>query len=57
MDKFETKDMCELNRNTIDIMFDFIFSGSRQLCVADSYGYIQIKILRKLVPLFKIWII
>lgn len=29
MDKFEILDMCEMNRNTIDIIFDFSFSGSR----------------------------
>ncbi|CAD8119813.1 unnamed protein product [Paramecium sonneborni] len=57
MDEFETLDTCELNRNTIDIMFDFSFCGSRQFCIADTHGFIPISILSKLVPLFKLWII
>lgn len=34
-----------MNDSTIDIMFDFSFSGSRNLCVADAHGLIPINIL------------
>ena len=38
MNKFEIGDNCEMNRNTIDIMFDNFFSGSRSLAIADVHG-------------------
>ena len=50
-------DTCKLNENTIDIMFDFCFSGSRNLAVADVHGSIPIEIMIKILPLFKFCII
>ncbi|CAD8160471.1 unnamed protein product [Paramecium pentaurelia] len=56
-EKFETQDTCQLNNNTIDIMFDTQFNGSRNLSVADAHGQIPIDILIKILPLFQLWII
>ncbi|CAK77667.1 unnamed protein product (macronuclear) [Paramecium tetraurelia] len=56
-EKFETQDTCQLNNNTIDIMFDTQFNGSRNFCVADAHGQIPIDILIKILPLFRLWII
>lgn len=50
-------DNCELNQNTIDIMFDYCFSGSRTLAIADVHGMIPFEIMIKILPLFKLWII
>ncbi|CAK82859.1 unnamed protein product (macronuclear) [Paramecium tetraurelia] len=56
-EKFETQDICQLNNNTIDIMFDTQFNGSRNFSVADAHGLIPIEILVKILPLFRMWII
>ncbi|CAD8068942.1 unnamed protein product [Paramecium primaurelia] len=56
-DKFEISDDNYLNKQTIDIMYDFEFSGSRNLSVADVHGFIPFEILDDILPLFKLWII
>ncbi|CAD8089307.1 unnamed protein product [Paramecium sonneborni] len=55
--KFEIRDNCQLNDNTIDLMFDYEFNGTRNFMVADTHGYIPLDILIKVLPLFQIWII
>ncbi|CAD8111286.1 unnamed protein product [Paramecium sonneborni] len=57
MNKFEICDKCEINNSTIDIMFDYSFSGSRQFAIADTHGIIPESILLKILPFFQIWII
>ncbi|CAD8118557.1 unnamed protein product [Paramecium primaurelia] len=56
-DKFETQDTCQLNNNTIDIMFDTQFNGSRNFSVADAHGQFPIELLVKILPLFRMWIL
>ncbi|CAD8131511.1 unnamed protein product [Paramecium pentaurelia] len=55
--KFEISDNNYLNKQTIDIMYDFEFNGSRNLSVADAHGFIPFEILDDILPLFKLWII
>ncbi|CAD8107836.1 unnamed protein product [Paramecium sonneborni] len=57
MNKFEICDKCEINNSTIDIMFDYSFSGSRQFAIADTHGIIPESMLLKILPFFQIWII
>ena len=57
MNKFEISDNCEINKNTIDIMFDNLFSGSRSLALADVHGQLPISVLKKILPLFRVWIV
>ncbi|CAD8144095.1 unnamed protein product [Paramecium pentaurelia] len=56
-DKFSIQDTNELNKNTIDLMFDCEFNGSRNLLIADTHGYIPYFYLLKILPLFSLWII
>ncbi|CAD8170652.1 unnamed protein product [Paramecium pentaurelia] len=56
-DKFEISDSNQLNNQTIDIMYDFEFSGSRNLSVADAHNFIPFDILDDILPMFKLWII
>ncbi|CAK93240.1 unnamed protein product (macronuclear) [Paramecium tetraurelia] len=55
--KFEIGDNCLINENTIDLMFDFEFNGTRKFMIADTHGYIPPEILIKVLPLFQICII
>ncbi|CAK76955.1 unnamed protein product (macronuclear) [Paramecium tetraurelia] len=55
--KFEISDNNYLNKQTIDIMYDFEFNGSRNLSVADAHGFIPYEILDDILPLFRMWII
>ncbi|CAD8102332.1 unnamed protein product [Paramecium sonneborni] len=55
--KFQISDDNYLNRQTIDIMYDFEFSGSRNLSVADAHNFIPFEILNDILPMFKLWII
>ncbi|CAD8148752.1 unnamed protein product [Paramecium octaurelia] len=57
MQKFEIGDNCLINENTIDLMFDFEFNGTRKFMIADTHGYIPPEILIKVLPLFQICII
>ncbi|CAK81486.1 unnamed protein product (macronuclear) [Paramecium tetraurelia] len=43
--KFEILDSNQLNNQTIDIMYDFEFSGSRNLSVADAHNFIPFETL------------
>ncbi|CAD8144159.1 unnamed protein product [Paramecium octaurelia] len=56
-DKFNIQDTNNLNRNTIDLMLDKEFNGSRNLLIADTHGYIPQSLLLKILPLFSFWII
>ncbi|CAK58664.1 unnamed protein product (macronuclear) [Paramecium tetraurelia] len=56
-DKFNIQDTNNLNRNTIDLMLDKEFNGSRNLLIADAHGYIPQSLLLKILPLFSFWII
>ncbi|CAK62873.1 unnamed protein product (macronuclear) [Paramecium tetraurelia] len=56
-EKFETSDTCQMNSNTIDIMFDFEFNNSRNFIVADVHGKIIFETLIKILPFFKFWIV
>ncbi|CAD8174795.1 unnamed protein product [Paramecium octaurelia] len=56
-DKFEIQDSNQLNNQTIDIMYDFEFSGSRNLSVADAHNFIPFETLDDILPMFKLWII
>ncbi|CAD8070845.1 unnamed protein product [Paramecium primaurelia] len=56
-DKFEIQDSNQLNNQTIDIMYDFEFQGSRNLSVADAHNFIPFTILDDILPMFKLWII
>ena len=38
-------------------MYDFEFSGSRNLSVADAHNFIPFDILDDILPMFKLWII
>ncbi|CAD8174714.1 unnamed protein product [Paramecium octaurelia] len=55
--KFEIQDSNQLNNQTIDIMYDFEFRGSRNLSVADAHNFIPFEILDDILPMFKLWII
>ncbi|CAD8074924.1 unnamed protein product [Paramecium primaurelia] len=56
-DKFEILDNNKLNDNSIDIMYDYQFQGTRNLSIADAHKFIPLQILDQILPLFKLWII
>ncbi|CAD8122853.1 unnamed protein product [Paramecium sonneborni] len=55
--KFEVSDTSDINQNTVDMMFDFEFNGTRNFLIADVHGFLDYDLLIKILPFFKFWII